>query len=253
MEPSPHPDAGPTSNPNGMEVQALALMEVQAPAVAEDPGPSALWDWGDFLDFAIDDQLLLSFDDVDGAPSNPQQMQVNETEATTTPVGDRVRKRDPRLTCPNFLAGRVPCACPEIDEKLLEEEEPGKKRVRVARNISWGSLRCQVPGCEADISGLKGYHKRHRVCLRCANASSVTLDGVTKRYCQQCAKFHMLSDFDGDKRSCRRKLERHNDRRRQPKVHEHRGPGDMVNQGELHGQGTACDGEAAKGCIAKSE
>ena len=29
-----------------------------------------------------------------------------------------------------------------------------------------------------------------------------------------CCRFHVLSDFDEGKRSCRRKLERHNDRRR---------------------------------------
>uniref|UniRef100_A0A0A9CL92 SBP-type domain-containing protein n=1 Tax=Arundo donax TaxID=35708 RepID=A0A0A9CL92_ARUDO len=75
-------------------------------------------------------------------------------------------------------------------------------------------MRCQVPGCEADIQELKGYHRRHRVCLRCAHASAVMLDGVQKRYCQQCGKFHILLDFDEDKRSCRRKLERHNKRRR---------------------------------------
>ena len=49
-------------------------------------------------------------------------------------------------------------------------------------------MKCQVPGCEADIRELKGYHRRHRVCLRCAHASAVLLDGVQKRYCQQCGK-----------------------------------------------------------------
>nr|1UL5_A Chain A, squamosa promoter binding protein-like 7 [Arabidopsis thaliana] len=78
--------------------------------------------------------------------------------------------------------------------------------------------RCQVPDCEADISELKGYHKRHRVCLRCATASFVVLDGENKRYCQQCGKFHLLPDFDEGKRSCRRKLERHNNRRKRKPV-----------------------------------
>nr|WPD49292.1 SPL-like protein 7 [Agave tequilana] len=75
-------------------------------------------------------------------------------------------------------------------------------------------VRCQVPGCEADIRELKGYHRRHRVCLRCANAPSVVIDGEDRRYCQQCGKFHTLPDFDEGKRSCRRKLERHNRKRR---------------------------------------
>jgi hypothetical protein len=126
-----------------------------------------------------------------------------------------VRKRDPRLVCPNYLAGIVPCACPELDEMAAaaEAEEvagemlagPRKKSKaapirgsRAAAGIGGGSgaagrggaaeMKCQVPGCEADIRELKGYHKRHRVCLRCAHASAVMLDGVQKRYCQQCGK-----------------------------------------------------------------
>lgn len=34
------------------------------------------------------------------------------------------------------------------------------------------------------------------------------------RFCQQCGRFQLLSEFDGDKRSCRRKLAQHNVRRR---------------------------------------
>lgn len=153
-------------------------MEIQRSVFEES---SALWDWGDLLDFSVDDQLTLSFDsehNFDVSPS-PEPL---AREAPDAP--ERVRKRDPRLTCENFLAGRVPCACPELDEKLLEEGAPGKKRVRTAA----GRARCQVTGCEADISELKGYHRRHRVCLRCANASVVVLDGHNKRYCQQCGK-----------------------------------------------------------------
>ncbi|XP_064956742.1 squamosa promoter-binding-like protein 9 isoform X2 [Musa acuminata AAA Group] len=135
------------------------------------------------------------------------------------PVG----KRDPSLLCSNFLEGRVPCSCPAADE--VEPAEWGdkpmagavggdRKRATKARATPVAALRCQVPGCEADIGELKGYHRRHRVCLRCACAPCVVLDGQSKRYCQQCGKFHMLSDFDEGKRSCRRKLERHNKRRR---------------------------------------
>ncbi|XP_002991065.2 squamosa promoter-binding-like protein 7, partial [Selaginella moellendorffii] len=116
------------------------------------------------------------------------------------------RRRDPRLSCPNFLAGRVPCAC--SDEEDEEEAERSKKRSKLS------SARCQVPACHADLTPLKGYHQRHRVCLTCANATSVWVRGQDQRYCQQCGKFHPLGDFDEGKRSCRRKLERHNDRRR---------------------------------------
>jgi SBP domain len=83
---------------------------------------------------------------------------------------------------------------------------------------------CQVEGCSEDGSGevqLKDYHRRHRVCPTHARAPSVTLRGsctsrpkTLSRFCQQCSKFHALSEFDQDKRSCRRRLHRHNDRRR---------------------------------------
>ncbi|KOM53514.1 hypothetical protein LR48_Vigan09g217300 [Vigna angularis] len=163
--------------------------------------PSSTWDFSYLLDFNLDE------DHTDN--SLPFSSLFNDAPEIPN---DRVRKRDPRLTCSNFLAGRVPCACPELDAKLEDEGLPGKKRARTARASS--SARCQVPGCEVDISELKGYHRRHRVCLLCANATTVVLHGEPKRYCQQCGKFHVLSDFDEGKRSCRRKLERHNTRRR---------------------------------------
>ncbi|CAL5094902.1 unnamed protein product [Urochloa decumbens] len=225
-----------------------------------------IWDWGNLLDFVGDDSLILPWDDAaeigaadptEAAPPSlpeplPQQVDLEpepEPEPEPGPVlpppplrvqgiGRRVRKRDPRLVCPNYLAGRVPCACPEVDEMVAAAEVEdvateflagarkktktagGRAKARAAGGAG-GTVRaapmemkCQVPGCEVDIRELKGYHRRHRVCLRCAHASSVMLDGVQKRYCQQCGKFHVLLDFDEDKRSCRRKLERHNKRRR---------------------------------------
>ncbi|KAF7837176.1 squamosa promoter-binding-like protein 7 isoform X2 [Senna tora] len=174
---------------------------------------SSVWDLDCLLDFSLDDQLNLALDDY--PPNSEEVFEPLGLPPQENPNSDKVRKRDPRLTCSNFIAGRVPCACPELDAKLEEEGLPGKKRARTVR-ASAGIARCQVPGCEADISELKGYHRRHRVCLRCANASTVMLDGEAKRYCQQCGKFHILSDFDEGKRSCRRKLERHNRRRRKP-------------------------------------
>ncbi|KAG4945829.1 hypothetical protein JHK87_041836 [Glycine soja] len=188
-----------------MEPQSLP----PPPTMDDAQDPSSIWDFSYLLDFNLDDQ--------DGifTNSNSLPLPLNDDDDAAAPEisqNDRVRKRDPRMTCSNFLAGRVPCACPELDAKLEDEGLPVKKRARTARASA--SARCQVPGCEADISELKGYHRRHRVCLRCANAATVMLNDEAKRYCQQCGKFHVLSDFDEGKRSCRRKLERHNTRRR---------------------------------------
>ncbi|XP_022955823.1 squamosa promoter-binding-like protein 7 [Cucurbita moschata] len=193
-----------------------AGMDLQLPM--PDDSSTPLWDLGDLLDLAADDQFSFSLEQ-DNLPSASSHYLEIQSQTSPPSNSDRIRKRDPRLTCSNFLAGRVPCACPEIDAMLEEEAAatPGKKRARTARATA-GTVRCQVPGCEVDISELKGYHRRHRVCLRCANAAAVVLDGETKRYCQQCGKFHVLSDFDEGKRSCRRKLERHNNRRRRKPV-----------------------------------
>lgn len=185
---------------------------------------SSVWDLSYLLDFD---------DDIPQLPPLPNPNPTPEEN-------ERIRKRDPRLTCSNFLAGQVPCACPELDALLEDNGLPGKKRARTARAAA--SARCQVPGCEVDISELKGYHRRHRVCLRCANAATVVLDGDVKRYCQQCGKFHVLSDFDEGKRSCRRKLERHNTRRRRKAVDSAVGVDNEV-QTVTQNDDSNCDGE----------
>nr|GMC51132.1 squamosa promoter-binding-like protein 7 [Ipomoea batatas] len=205
----PPPIESPPQSKNTQMTSAITQLP-------DDPvASSSLFDWSDFLEFNLDDHLNISFDSSEHPNFPSPQPPITEADP------GRVRKRDPRLVCSNFLAGRIPCACPELDEQLEEEElaalgSAGKKKPRTARASAAGqsSARCQVPDCEADISELKGYHRRHRVCLSCANAASVVLDGESKRYCQQCGKFHVLLDFDEGKRSCRRKLERHNNRRR---------------------------------------
>ncbi|KAF7098360.1 hypothetical protein CFC21_100108 [Triticum aestivum] len=76
--------------------------------------------------------------------------------------------------------------------------------------------RCQVEDCKADLSGAKHYHRRHKVCEYHAKASLVAAAGKQQRFCQQCSRFHVLTEFDEAKRSCRRRLAEHNRRRRKP-------------------------------------
>ncbi|OWM80155.1 squamosa promoter-binding-like protein 7 [Punica granatum] len=74
--------------------------------------------------------------------------------------------------------------------------------------------RCQVQGCEVTLEGSKEYHKRHRVCEEHSKAPVVVVLGLPQRFCQQCSRFHVVSEFDESKRSCRRRLAGHNERRR---------------------------------------
>ncbi|GMH21656.1 hypothetical protein Nepgr_023498 [Nepenthes gracilis] len=74
--------------------------------------------------------------------------------------------------------------------------------------------RCQAQGCNADLSHAKHYHRRHKVCEFHSKASTVIAAGLTQRFCQQCSRFHLLTEFDNGKRSCRKRLADHNRRRR---------------------------------------
>ncbi|KAH1069987.1 hypothetical protein AAZX31_03G125200 [Glycine max] len=84
--------------------------------------------------------------------------------------------------------------------------------------------RCQVEGCEVDLSNAKTYYSRHKVCGMHSKSPTVIVAGLQQRFCQQCSselilaapRFHQLPEFDQGKRSCRRRLAGHNERRRKP-------------------------------------
>ncbi|XWS59231.1 hypothetical protein CRYUN_Cryun08bG0103800 [Craigia yunnanensis] len=76
--------------------------------------------------------------------------------------------------------------------------------------------RCQVEGCKLDLSDAKAYYSRHKVCGMHSKSPKVIVAGLEQRFCQQCSRFHQLPEFDQGKRSCRRRLAGHNERRRKP-------------------------------------
>ncbi|XP_059637042.1 squamosa promoter-binding-like protein 12 [Cornus florida] len=76
--------------------------------------------------------------------------------------------------------------------------------------------RCQVEGCNLDLKSAKDYHRRHKICESHSKSPKVIVAGMERRFCQQCSRFHGLSEFDDKKRSCRRRLSEHNARRRRP-------------------------------------
>lgn len=89
------------------------------------------------------------------------------------------------------------------------------KRSRVSYQ-GMQTSRCQVEGCNLDLTSAKDYHRRHRICESHSKSPKVIVAGVERRFCQQCSRFHNLSEFDDKKRSCRRRLSDHNARRRRP-------------------------------------
>uniref|UniRef100_A0A7C9AHC8 SBP-type domain-containing protein n=1 Tax=Opuntia streptacantha TaxID=393608 RepID=A0A7C9AHC8_OPUST len=91
------------------------------------------------------------------------------------------------------------------------------KRARLT-SLSSQKAYCQVLGCNKDLSSAKDYHKRHKVCDVHSKTAKVIVNGIEQRFCQQCSRFHLLAEFDDGKRSCRKRLAGHNERRRKPHV-----------------------------------
>ncbi|KAF8405616.1 hypothetical protein HHK36_010523 [Tetracentron sinense] len=73
---------------------------------------------------------------------------------------------------------------------------------------------CQVDDCRSNLSNAKDYHRRHKVCELHSKTTKALVGKQMQRFCQQCSRFHPLSEFDEGKRSCRRRLAGHNRRRR---------------------------------------
>lgn len=55
--------------------------------------------------------------------------------------------------------------------------------------------------------------QRNHICLDHKRAECFAKLGAVVRFCQRCGVSHPLGDFEGLKRSCRKQLERHNERR----------------------------------------
>ncbi|KAK4846279.1 hypothetical protein QYF36_015326 [Acer negundo] len=102
-------------------------------------------------------------------------------------------------------------------EPLKMESSPSgsSKRARGANNGTQ-TASCLVDGCNSDLSNCREYHRRHKVCELHSKTPEVTISGQKQRFCQQCSRFHCLEEFDEGKRSCRKRLDGHNRRRRKP-------------------------------------
>ncbi|KAJ6748385.1 SQUAMOSA PROMOTER-BINDING-LIKE PROTEIN 4 [Salix purpurea] len=102
-------------------------------------------------------------------------------------------------------------------ESMINWNQPSgsTKRARGANNGAQVAM-CLVDGCSLDLSTCRDYHRRHKVCELHSKTPQVTIGGQKQRFCQQCSRFHSLEEFDEGKRSCRKRLDGHNRRRRKP-------------------------------------
>nr|ALA04574.1 squamosa promoter binding protein-like 3a [Platanus x hispanica] len=135
----------------------------------------------------------------------------------------------------------------EEDEEEADEEAGGLEGDKKKRPMSFSAGRkgssggggtsqpcCQAEKCTADLTDAKRYHRRHKVCELHAKAAVVIVAGLRQRFCQQCSRFHEILEFDEAKRSCRRRLAGHNERRRKNSTESH---GEGSSRRENHSSG----------------
>jgi SBP domain len=99
---------------------------------------------------------------------------------------------------------------PPVEADRLEEPTLTLRRMR-----GLDKTKCLIPGCVEPL--VSSSSQRTLVCSVHCVAPFVVLEPARGRlrFCQKCAKLQQLSDFDAEKRTCRRMLQRHNDRRRE--------------------------------------
>lgn len=79
----------------------------------------------------------------------------------------------------------------EISEKRLEDSAVDMSVPNKQSNLecfSSTTVTCQVQGCNADLTSSKDYYKRHRVCPLDTKKAEVIVNGIQKRFCQQCSR-----------------------------------------------------------------
>ncbi|KAH7445710.1 hypothetical protein KP509_01G021200 [Ceratopteris richardii] len=114
---------------------------------------------------------------------------------------------------PGSLALKL--SCNGVDDMVNGLRNPKRFRSSSPGNQS---PMCQVDDCHKDLKNEKDYHRRHKVCEPHSKAPQSMVQKIWQRFCQQCSRFHPLDAFDEGKRSCRRRLDGHNKRRRKTDV-----------------------------------
>ncbi|KAK9276652.1 hypothetical protein L1049_006188 [Liquidambar formosana] len=169
-----------------------------------------------------------SFETFEGFPgdfSNKKELAKGELTGTSLTLEASVGSGEPliglklgkRTYFEDYCAGSGSNAKTSSFSVIPTPSAPTAKRSR-SSSQSAHAPRCQVEGCNLDLSSAKEYHRKHRICESHSKCPKVIVGGLERRFCQQCSRFHSLVEFDEKKRSCRKRLSDHNARRRKPRA-----------------------------------
>eukprot|EP00873_Tetraselmis_striata_P014164 jgi/Tetstr1/434428/TSEL_023528.t1 len=97
---------------------------------------------------------------------------------------------------------------------VAREEEPKHLAIDKPGTSQRPELEDAEPAPLQQEPTARRYSRRRKCCATCMTMTSVISGGVEKRYCQQCSTLHLLEEFDGVRRSCRKGLQKHGAKRK---------------------------------------
>lgn len=112
--------------------------------------------------------------------------------------------------------------------------------------------RCQADGCHANLATYSFYYQRNHICVEHLKAESFNVHGVPSRFCQRCGLSHALTEFDGKRKSCRKALEKHNNRRKARAAGSEAGPSEVNGNSNGNGNGNHNGGPPTNGRMGQS-
>jgi hypothetical protein len=74
--------------------------------------------------------------------------------------------------------------------------------------------RCRVVDCLVDLNTQTNTNRKYYLCRDHWAADAVMVDGTPQRFCGQCSRFKVLTEYDGPKRTCRQCLFLRNTKKR---------------------------------------
>jgi hypothetical protein len=116
---------------------------------------------------------------VDDARSSPSSVIAVSSEPV---IGLKLGKR----TYFEDLCGGQSVKSVPLDTSAVTPTAASTKKVKVAQTAQ--NVYCQVEGCKVDLSSAKDYHRKLRVCEAHSKAPKVVVNGLERRFCQQCSR-----------------------------------------------------------------
>jgi hypothetical protein len=128
---------------------------------------------------------------------------------STLPFEEKHWSRKEYDWSPSALVAQVVSEVQETNSSTSISADDTKSTKKKKKDFS---VMCQIEGCTNICE--TSYYRKYKICQEHGKSPAVSIKGEVVRFCQKCARFHSLVEFDDNRRSCRAMLLQHNRRRR---------------------------------------